>query len=141
MTPNSPTFGDIRRFLKIDGWREVPPQERGGSRQRHIFFEKVLSEGRVLRTKVSHADQKSPTPGTWRQIARHELEVAPDAFWECLRTGEPVARPAPTEEIEYQHPAWVIRILAGSLHMKDAEIAALDPDEAEARARAYWEQR
>ncbi len=141
MTPSSPTFGDIRRFLKIDGWRELPPQERGGSRQRHVFFEKVLADGHVLRAKVSHADPKSPTPGRWRQIARHELEAEPDAFWECLRSGEPVPRPAPTEEIQYEHPAWVLRILSRSLHLSDAEISALDPVEAEARARTHWEQR
>jgi hypothetical protein len=137
VTPNSPTWADIKEFLAADGWRELPSAERGG--RDHIFYEKVLPDGRVLQTHVSHAAKKSLSAGRFRDILRYQLEVSKDAFWETVRTGEPVDRPAPVEEPEpFQHPAWVVAVLAGKLHMSGEDIAKLTPEEAQARVQQLW---
>ena len=43
MTPTAPTWGDVEDFLDADGWRQVEKGERGGSRSRHVFYEKTLA--------------------------------------------------------------------------------------------------
>lgn len=95
MTPVAPTWGDIEAFLAADGWRQTP--QHGGERQRHVFYEKVLEDGRVLQTHVSHSAQKSLSPGRFSNILRYQLEVSKDEFWDCIRTGKPVDRPVPVD--------------------------------------------
>ena len=139
MTPNSPTWADIKAFLAADGWRELPSGARGGSSADHIFYEKALPDGRVLQTHVSHSANKSLSAGRFREILRHQLEVSKDAFWEAIRTSTPVDRPAPVEAPEpHQHPAWVVAVLVGKLHMTGEDIAKLSPDEAQARVQQFW---
>ena len=131
MTPTSPTWGDIRAFLAADGWSELPSGARGGSQTDHVWFEKLVADRHVLRTKVSHAKQKTLSAGRFRAIARHELEVSVAEFWECIRSGKPVDRPVEVDEVVYQHPAWVVSVLAGQLHMSDVDIAKLSREAAE----------
>lgn len=139
MTPTSPTWADIKAFLAADGWRELPSGARGGSSADHIFYEKTLTDGRVLQTHVSHSARKSVSAGRFRAILRHQLEVSKDAFWDAIRTGTPVERPAPLEAPEpFQHPAWVVAVLTGRLHMGGEDIAKLSPDEAQARVQQFW---
>lgn len=136
MTPTAPTWDDVAAFLAADGWRKLP--NRGGSRQRHVFYEKVLDDGRVLQTHVSHSGQKTMSPGRFSSILRHDLEVSKAAFWECTRTGRPVGRPMPVEDAPVEHEAWVVAVLAGDLHMSAAEIEALTPEEAQQIVNDYW---
>ncbi len=138
MTPTSPTWGDIRDFLAADGWRELASGERGGSQSDHVWFEKLLDDDRLLRAKVSHAKQKTLSAGRFRTIARHELEVSVPEFWECIRSGKPVARPVEVEPLAYQHPTWVAKILSGQLHMSGEDIAKLSREEAEQLVQEYW---
>jgi hypothetical protein len=100
VTPTSPSWGDVEGFLKADGWREVPGGERGGERRWHVFFEKVLDDGRVLVTHISHSRQKALSPGRFGAILRHELEVSKEEFWACLRSGRPAERPIEVDEPE-----------------------------------------
>ena len=129
MTPAAPTWDDVAAFLAADGWREIP--KHGGSRQRHVFYEKVLDDGHVLQTHVSHSGQKTMSPGCFSSIIRHDLEVSKAEFWECIRTGQPVDRPASVEDAPVEHEAWVVAVLASDLHMSAAEIEALTPEEAQ----------
>lgn len=138
MTPTSPTWGDIRDFLAADGWRELPSGARGGSQTDHVWFEKVLDDRRVLRAKISHAKQKTVSAGRFRAIARHELEVSVPEFWECIRSGKPVERPVEVEDVAYQHPAWVVDVLSGRLHMSGEDIAKLSREQAEQLVYEHW---
>lgn len=138
MTPAAPTWGDIEAFLAADGWRRLP---HGGRRQRHAFYEKVLEDGRVLQTHVSHSGQKPLSPGRFASIVRYDLEVAKDEFWECIRTREPVGRPAPVDEALPEHEAWVVAVLVGELHLSAEEIAALTVDEARKLVSKHWSRR
>lgn len=137
MTPNSPTWGDLRRFLSADRWREIPTGERGGRRSRHIFFEKVLQDGRVLGTHISHADDKTVPPGRFGEILRSQLAVTLEQFWECIRTGSSAVRPVELDPRPLEHPLWVIRVLTDRLHMTADQIADLSADTARSLVEEY----
>lgn len=139
MTPTSPTWGDVEEFLVADQWRRISANERGGRRQPHIFFEKLLPDGRLLQTHISHDRTSRISAGRFSGILKDQLEISRDEFWTAIRAGEPVDRPVPLDEDEaVEHEAWVIQILAGELHMSPDEIAALSEEEAQARVHAYW---
>ncbi len=138
MTPTAPTWDDVAAFLAADGWRELP--NRGGSRLRHVFYEKVLQDGHVLQTHISHSGQRTMSPGRFSSILRHDLEVSKNDFWECVRTGQPVNRPVPAEEAPVEHDAGVVAVLVGELHMSTQEIEALTPEQARQTVNDYWSQ-
>jgi len=139
VTPASPTWGDVEKFLAADGWRQIPTGERGGRRQRHLFFEKLLPDGRLLQTHISHDRGKSIGAGRFGAVLRDQLEASRADFWAAIEAGEPVDRPVALDEEEVvEHDAWVIRVLAGELHMSPDEIAALSEEEAKTRVYAHW---
>ncbi len=90
MTPTSPSWAAVEKFLGVDGWRQVPAGERGGRRQIHI----------------SHDRSKKISPGRFGMILREQLEVSRADFWEAIRSGEPVSRPVEAEEAPVEHDAW-----------------------------------
>jgi hypothetical protein len=139
VTPAAPTWGEIEEFLKIDGWEQLAPSARGGSSQDHIFFEKLLEDGRVLVTHISHSRKKRPSPGRFSLILRDQIEVSRNEFWAALQSGKPVARPVPLESEEVvEHEPWVVETLARDAQMSPEEIDALSPEEAREIARDPW---
>lgn len=81
----TPTWAQVERFCKIDGWREV-------RRTGHIHFEKVLTDGTVLRTHRSLASRKTMSPGRFRAILRYQLHISEEEFWKALEAGKTVDR-------------------------------------------------
>lgn len=141
MTAAAPTWGEVERFLQIDGWRKLGSAERGGSRSAHVFYEKLLDSGRLLQTHVSHSRAERPSPGRFSSILREQVEVSRDEFWGVLQTGEPVDRPAPPDEDQpAEHEAWVLDVLANQLHVSAEEIATLSVEEARQRVWGHWGQ-
>lgn len=138
MTPSSPTWSDIRDFLDADGWREIEPGSPGGRRSRHLFYEKVLDDGRVLQTHVSHARQKTVSAGRFGAILRYQLEISREDFWECIRKREPVDRPVEVEVGPKEHEAWVVAVLVGELHLTPDELEALSAEEARKLVEEHW---
>jgi hypothetical protein len=139
LTPLSPSWADIEEFLRADGWRQLAAQERGGKQQSHIFFEKVLSDGRVLQTHSSHSRQKSVSSGRFQTILRFQLEVSRQEFWECIRSGTPVPRPVDLrEDAPVEHEPWVIEVLVRDLHLSAGEIEALSTEEAQDLVHRHW---
>jgi len=141
VTPTSPSWADVEKFLGVDGWRQIPAAERGGHRQAHIFFEKLLSDGRLLQTHISHDRSKKISPGRFGTILREQLEVSRADFWQAIRSGKPVARPVETEEAPVEHDAWVIAVLVGELHMSAAGIEGLSEEEAIQLVHEHWARR
>lgn len=135
MTPNTATWGEFRQFLAADDWTQLP----GTGKRPHDFYEKVLPDGRVLQTHVSRASDKAPSPGRFRMILRDQLEVSVDAFWNAVKTGEPVDRPQPDERVGVvEHDAWVAAVLVGEFHMAPDELATLSREEAERLVHEHW---
>ncbi|MGD0452715.1 MAG: hypothetical protein ABSB69_03900 [Solirubrobacteraceae bacterium] len=138
MTPDAPTWGEIEKFLKIDGWTRLPASSRGGSSQDHIFFEKLIDSGELLQTHISHSRGGRPSTGRFASILRHQIKVSRTEFWQALRSGEPAARPVPVEAEQVEHEAWVVAALAGDLHMTAEEIAKLDVEHARQLVLDHW---
>lgn len=138
MTADAPTWGEVERFLKNDGWKRLPSASRGGSSENHILFEKLLDSGRLLQTHISHSRSGRPSPGRFSTILRHQLEISRDEFWRALREGAPVERPVPVEDQSVEHEAWVVAVLVGELHMSADEIAALDAEQARRLVFEHW---
>jgi hypothetical protein len=127
----TPTWGEIERFCRIDGWREV-------RRTGHVFFEKVLPDGTVLRTHRSFASKKTMSPGRFSAILRGQLEVSVDDFWSALETGKPVDRPSAPPEAGPTLPAYPARVLERELHLSQEEMAKLSEEEARRLVEEYW---
>ncbi len=139
MTPNAPTWGELEKFLGVDRWVRLPAGSRGGRSEDHIFFEKILPDGRVLQTHISHSRRGRPSAGRFAAILRGQLEVSREQFWAALQKGEPVDRPAVLEESDLvEHEAWVVAVLARELHMTAERIAALGIDDAKRRVLDHW---
>jgi hypothetical protein len=138
VTPTSPSWADVEKFLGVDGWRQIPAGERGGRRQTHIFFEKLLPDGRLLQTHISHDRSKKISPGRFGTILREQLEVSRADFWGAIHSGELVSRPVKTEEAPVEHDAWVIAVLVGEFHMSAAEIEGLSGEEAVRLVHDHW---
>jgi hypothetical protein len=81
----TPTWAEIERFCRIDGWTEA-------RRSSHVFYEKVLADGRVLRTHRSFASRKAMSAGRFKAILRYQLAVTEEQFWEVLETRTPAER-------------------------------------------------
>jgi hypothetical protein len=131
-----PDFGDIERFCKIDGWEQQT--DVGGSRQRHIRYEKPLADELSLRTQISHDRSSTPSPGRWKAILRNQLKVTEEQFWEALRTGTAVDRtppPPPPEPIPVEE--WVREGLRRT-GMTDEEVDRLAPEEAQQELYRRW---
>jgi len=131
MTPDAASWGEIEEFCNIDGW--TPTRTTS-----HVFYEKVLDDRDVLQCHISHARDNVPSPGRFGAVLRYQPKVTRAQFWECVRSGQPVKRPAPVEEVVVQHAAWVVRVLKQDLHLSDEEIAALSEGEAVRRAQEFW---
>jgi hypothetical protein len=138
MTPDAPSWGEIEKFLQIDGWTRLPAGSRGGPGQRHIFFEKLLDSGELLQTHISHSRDGRPSPGRFALILRNQLKVSRAEFWGALRSGESVVRPGAMEDEPVEHEAWVVAVLAGELHMTTKRIGELDPEQARQLVIDHW---
>ena len=127
----TPTWGEVERFCRIDSWTET-------RRTDHVFFEKVLADGTVLRTHRSLAAAKTMSPGRFKAILRHQLRVSEEDFWRALETGEPVARPSEPPEVAPRLPLYLVRVLREELGMSEAEIAKLSAEKAQRRVHEHW---
>lgn len=129
----TPTWGEVEHFCRIDGWQE-------SRRTDHVFFEKTLADGTVLRTHRSFASGKTMSPGRFKAILRGQLCVSEEDFWRAVETGEPVARSSEPSAAEPGLPAYFVRVLKAELHLSEAEIAQLAPAEAERLVHEHWSQ-
>ena len=54
----APKFGDLKRYCDKKGWVMIHNTD-------HWYYEKVLNNGTVLRTKISHAISKEIPKNLW----------------------------------------------------------------------------
>ncbi|RJX22203.1 MAG: hypothetical protein C4575_02015 [Desulforudis sp.] len=71
-----PTFGQLKKFCDKTGWVLIRNTD-------HWYYEKVLSTGEVLRTRVSHSVGKEIGGHLWRKILK-QLRVTEEEFWKRL---------------------------------------------------------
>ncbi|MDA8211521.1 MAG: hypothetical protein M0021_06530 [Clostridia bacterium] len=73
----APKFGDLKRYCDKNGWVLIRNTD-------HWYYEKVLSNGNVLQTKVSHTKQKEIPGHLWQKILKHQLQISEKEFWDKL---------------------------------------------------------
>lgn len=93
----TPTWDEMLRFLRIDGW--IPVRSTG-----HLHYEKRMPSGEALRTHASWSGQKTMSAGRFQAILHDQLRIGADEFWEALRTGEPPMRPGPRFRLRWAFP-------------------------------------
>ena len=118
----APTWRELERFCEADGWTEI--RTTG-----HRFFRKTLATGEVLETHSSLAGGGTMSQGRFAAILRVQLRVTREQFWQTLRTGQPVERPAPVEPEQPTLPLYVVHGLKQA-GLSEAEIGRLAPEEA-----------
>lgn len=72
-----PKFKDLKRYCEKNGWVLIRNTD-------HWHYEKVLENGAVLQTKVSHAIQKEIPSNIWNRILRKQLKITEEEFWNSL---------------------------------------------------------
>lgn len=72
-----PKFGDLKRYCDKNGWVEIRNTD-------HWYYEKVLANGTLLRTKISHAVTKEIPMNLWNRILYKQLKITEREFWSKL---------------------------------------------------------
>jgi hypothetical protein len=128
----TPTWEEIEEFCRKDGWEFIRSTN-------HSFFQKVLPDGSVLETHRSFASDKTMSPGRFQAVLHNQLRVTAEAFWETLRTGHPALRSElPRESAPLPIPTWIGGVLLNDLHVTEAQVAKLTPDEARHLVEELW---
>jgi hypothetical protein len=131
----TPTWDEVRQFLNFDAWTPDKPRSTD-----HDYFEKTLTTGEVLITKVSRSAGKTMSPGRFKAILSDQLRVNERQFWDVIRLRQPAERPAPDPEPEpVSLPLWLVQQLRAE-GIPDSELEGVDQEAAtallaEARAR------
>lgn len=127
----SPVWGHIEAFCKADRWDEVR------SDTGHVFWEKTLPDGTVLRTHRSLDPTKRIGLNVFSRILRDQLRVSRERFWQAVVTGQPVERPVELEEPPPEYPAWVVSGLLRYGYTEE-QIRQLTPEDAQALLHETW---
>lgn len=72
-----PKFGDLKRYCDKNGWVVIRNTD-------HWYYEKVLADGTLLRTKISHAVAKEIPSNLWKRILDKQLKISEAEFWKKL---------------------------------------------------------
>jgi hypothetical protein len=137
LTHPAPTRTDHQRFCEIGGWTKVR-NARGKTGTHHMTYELTLTDGRILRTRISHpADRTTYGRSMWGHILRDLLDVTEDQFWECLRSGEAPERATDIEEREGL-PADLVHQLVVRFRVPEAEVKVMSKAAAVSRLQACW---
>lgn len=132
MTPpkRPATSAELEEFCRTDGWEQIRETD-------HVFWQKVLASGEILQTHRSFGAKTTFSQNVFALILRDQLRVSRAAFWNALRTGEPVDRPAAVDEAPTSYPGWVVQGLLGQ-GVTEAQIREWTPEEAQARLEELW---
>ncbi|GAA4224332.1 hypothetical protein GCM10022254_03530 [Actinomadura meridiana] len=137
MTWPQPTRQDHDRFCRTEGWQPVR-DARGRTGTHHVTYELGLLDGRILRTRISHpVDRSTYGAAIWSHILRDQLLVGEDAFWSCVKDGVVPDRGMPEPPAEAL-PADLVHLLITRVGLDEAEVAAMNKQDAVARLQRYW---
>src|SRR5262245_44060439 len=87
MTWPQPTRQTHEKFCLVERWTQVR-DARGRTGTHHVTYELGLTDGRILRTRISHpVDRTAYGSNIWGRILRDQLDVTETAFWQCVQEG------------------------------------------------------
>jgi len=128
MTLPAPSRKDHDTFCTTEGW--TPVRNARNKTGHHVTYELALSDGTVLRTRVSHPPNKDTYgKSLWAHILRDQLQVSEAEFWACVKEGILPTRSQqqpPTTAI----PAGVVHQLITVVGLSKDDVAAMTKDEA-----------
>jgi len=123
-----PDKSDLHAFLRIDDWTET-------RRSDHYRYRKQLSNGDILRTKVSFG--RGPAfndPGLWHHVWKDQLKCSSeDDFWNTLKARVPLQRGQaipPTAPTGPAKPTWLYEFLVNVVQMESQDVLALSQQDA-----------
>lgn len=127
-------------FCRNDGWTLVR-NARGGVVGHHSTWELHLSDGRILRTRISRpVDNTDYGARMWCQILKEQLEVGEEQFWACVNDGKRPLRTLGTVEIPDKEPIplGVVEKLMRLVGLTAEEIEHMTKARAIARLNQFW---
>jgi hypothetical protein len=134
------TRQDHQKFCEIEGWKPVR-SALGRTGTHHLTYELALSDGRILRTRISHPpDRSTYGPGIWSHILRDQLDVTEEVFWGCVHNGVKPSRGEPGVPAADPIPAEVVHMLMSRVRLAESDVARMTKEEAIARLNQYWTQ-
>ncbi|QJD86264.1 hypothetical protein HH215_25920 [Cohnella herbarum] len=68
-----PRFRDLKSYCDKNGWVLIGNTD-------HWYYEKVLQNGDILKTKVSLAVHKEIPRNIWKNILKHQLKITENEF-------------------------------------------------------------
>lgn len=73
----APKFRDLKKYCEKNGWVMIRNTD-------HWYYEKVLADGTLLQTKVSHGVHQEIPANIWKLILKKQLKISEDEFWNSL---------------------------------------------------------
>lgn len=137
MTWPQPTRQAHEKFCLVENWTPVR-DARGRTGSHHVTYELALTNGHVLRTRISHpVDRTTYGPSIWSHILRDQLDVTDAEFWKCVQEGVKPDRGEPKMPAEAL-PADLVYLLINRVGLDEASVAAMTREDAVARLNRYW---
>lgn len=139
MTWPEPTRKRHEQFCELESWTRVR-DARGWTGTHHVTYELTLTDGRILRTRISHpVDRTGYGPSIWSHILRDQLAVTEDEFWRCVLDGTPPTRGLPEKPTE-SLPIDLVHLLIHRVGLSESEVAGMNKATAIARLQQFWTQ-
>jgi hypothetical protein len=131
---------DHDRFCQIEGWEQV--RNARGRTGHHHTYELKLSDGRILRTRISHpVNNDTYGARTWAHILRDQLDVSEPEFWACIDERKLPARgPTADETPANALPASLVHQLIHVAGVPEDEVARMSLERAVEVMTAHWSQ-
>jgi hypothetical protein len=125
------------KFCQVEGWEQVR-NARGQAVAHHITYKLVLTDGRILRTRISRpVNRDGYGPSLWSHILKDQLQVTEDEFWSCVLEGTVPVRIKEQPPMQAV-PAEMVHLLIHKVGLPEAEVGQMSKDEALARLNQFW---
>jgi hypothetical protein len=135
----APTRAAHDQFCRNEGWTVVR-NATGKKNVHHINYELALSDGTILRTRISRPpDRSNYGASMWAHILRDQLAVDEAFFWVCVNDGVAPDRGGAKERAE-TIPLEVVQLLLNRVGMSETEVGKLSRAEAIARLNQFWQE-
>lgn len=139
MTWPEPTRKRHEQFCELESWTRVR-DARGRTGTHHVTYELTLTDGRILRTRISHpVDRTGYGPSIWSHILKDQFAVTEDEFWRCVLDGTPPTRGLPEKPTE-SLPIDLVHLLIHRVGLSESEVAGMNKATAIARLQQFWTQ-
>ncbi|MFE6864114.1 cytotoxic translational repressor of toxin-antitoxin stability system [Nocardia sp. NPDC057668] len=126
-------------FCRNDEWAQVR-NAKGGTVAHHSTWELELTDGRILRTRISRpADSTDHGPKMWCQILKEQLEVSSAEFWACVDDRvRPVRVSVVAIPAKEPIPLGVVEKLLRLVGLTEDEVEHLTKEQAVERLNQFW---